>query len=72
MSLKYQGRALTPRFLLNGLNPDEHYYLKELNVEESKFWGDGKMFSGEYLINEGINPHLSKVYDSGVYFLKAE
>lgn len=71
-NLKYQGRALTPRFLLNGLNPDEHYYLKELNVEESKFWGDGKMFSGEYLINEGINPHLSKVYDSGVYFLKAE
>lgn len=70
--LRYQGRALVPQFRLYGLDPDMRYSLKELNVEKSRFWGAGKVFDGTYLINQGINPQLMKVYDSAVYYLEAE
>jgi alpha-galactosidase len=63
-SFDYKGRTLTPKFRLHGLDPEKKYLLKELNVDKSGFWGDGKVFSGEYLMNEGINPKLMKVYDS--------
>lgn len=68
--IDYQGRTLTPKFRMNGLDPHKKYRLKELNVTKSKFWGDGEVFSGEYLMNEGINPQLQKVFDSGVYSLE--
>jgi len=68
--INYQGRTLTPKFRLNGIAPDKKYKLKELNVTKSKFWGEGEVFSGEYLINEGLNPQLQKVFDSGVFLLE--
>ncbi len=68
--IDYQGRTLTPKFRLNGLDPSKRYRLKELNVIKSNFWGDGEVFSGDYLMNEGINPQLQKVFDSGVYSLE--
>lgn len=64
--LQYQGRGLTPKFKLRGLEPHKKYLIKEINNPDgqSVFWGNNQIFTGEYLINEGINPKLQKVYDS--------
>lgn len=66
-SIKYQGTGFTPKLRLHGLDPNKQYRIKELNVNKSSFWGDGKVFSGEYLINDGINPPLRKIYDSAIF-----
>ena len=70
--IRYQSRTLVPKFRLRGLDPDLNYRLSELNVSKSRFWGDGKILSGSMLAGEGINPPLSKLYDSGIYYLEAE
>ncbi len=71
-SLRYQGRSLIPKFRLDGLDPKTGYTVRELNVDKPRFWFDGKTLSGELLMNAGINPHLSKIYDSAVFILKAK
>ena len=71
-SLRYQGRSLIPKFRLDGLDPKAGYAVRELNVDKPRFWFDGKTLSGELLINAGLNPHLSKIYDSAVFILKAQ
>ena len=71
-SLHYQGRSLIPKFRLDGLDPKAGYTVRELNVDKPRFWFDGKTLSGELLMNAGINPHLSKIYDSAVFVLKAQ
>ena len=71
-SLRYQGRSLIPKFRLDGLAPKTGYTVRELNVDKPRFWFDGKTLSGELLMNAGINPHLSKIYDSAVFILKAK
>ena len=71
-SLHYQGRSLIPKFRLDGLDPKAGYTVRELNVDKPRFWFDGKTLSGELLMNAGINPHLSKIYDSAVFILKAQ
>ena len=69
---EYEGRTHNSQSLkLNGLDPNKQYRIKELNVEKSKFWGDNKTFSGNYLINEGINPKLEKMYESAVFNIEA-
>lgn len=71
-NIKYQGRALTPKFRLRGLDAAKSYKLTELNVDRSKFWGNGRTFGGDFLIGEGINPHLMRLYDSAIYYLEAQ
>ena len=71
-SLQYQGRSLIPKFRLQGLDPKTGYTIRELNVDKSRNWFDGKTFSGEMLSNAGINPSMPKIYDSGVFLLTAE
>ena len=71
-SLRYQGRSLIPKFRLDGLDPKAGYAVRELNVDKPRFWFDGKTLSGELLMNAGINLHLSKIYDSAVFILKAQ
>lgn len=70
--ISYRGRGLTPKFKLRGLDPNKNYIVKELNNDKKKssFWGNGQVFSGEYLISEGINPNLKKIYDSAVFSLE--
>ena len=70
--INYRGRGLTPKFKLRGLDPNKKYILKEINKinNKSNFWGEGQVFSGEYLMNEGINPNLKKIYDSAVFSLE--
>jgi alpha-galactosidase len=65
--LQYLGRTINLPLKLNGLDPDRRYRLRELNVDKSRFQGDGQTFSGAYLMREGINPPLSKVFDSAVF-----
>lgn len=68
--LEYFGRTRVKQLKLNGLNPGKKYKITELNVTKSSFWGDGKVFSGEYLMNEGINPKLQKCFDSGIFSIE--
>lgn len=69
---EYQGRTLNSQAIkLNGLDPDKKYKITELNVEKSNFWGNNKVFTGEYLINEGLNPKLEKMYESAVFSIEA-
>lgn len=70
--IKYQGRTLLPQFRLFGLDPGMKYRITELNVEKSKFWGSGRTFGGDYLIECGINPQLTKIYESSVFYIEAE
>jgi len=68
---EFQGRANNSRIIkLNGLDPDKKYKITELNVEKSNFWANGKTLSGQYLINEGINPKLEKMYESVVFSIE--
>lgn len=70
--IRFQGRALIPQFRLYGLDPAMKYSVRELNVKKSGFWGSGKVFGGDYLINKGINPQLVRIYDSSVFYIEAE
>ena len=70
-TIRYQGRTLKPSFKLEGLSDDMEYSIRELNVDKSCFWGDGKTFSGSYLKNFGINPEIPKLYSSAVFYLEA-
>lgn len=70
--IKYQSRTLVPKFRLRGLDPAKTYRLTEQNVEKPRFWADGKSLSGSMLVDEGLNPPLAKIYDSGIYYLEAE
>ncbi len=68
--IAFQGRTHTPQLRLNGLNPDKKYKITELNTGKSGFWGDGKIFTGQYLMNEGINPKLQKCFESAVFSIE--
>ena len=68
--IDYQNRMSTPNFKLNGLDPNKKYLLKELNNDNPKFWGEGKVFSGEFLMNQGINLKFEKLFDSIVFSIQ--
>lgn len=68
--IKYQGRTHLPLLKLYGLDPQKKYKIKEINTNKSCFWGNNQIFSGEYLINEGINPKLQKCFDSAIFLLE--
>lgn len=68
---EYQGRTHHSQLIkLNGLDPTKKYKITELNVDKSNFWGNHKIFTGQYLINEGINPKMEKIYESTVFSLE--
>lgn len=70
--IRYQSRTLVPIFRLDGLDPDMHYSVRELNAEKPLYWGNGNVFQGDWLIRHGINPQLVKLYDSGIWYLEAQ
>lgn len=70
--IRYQGRARKPLIRLYGLDKDKSYSITELNTDTPSFWGDGQTFSGQWLVNQGINPQLVKIYDSGIWYLEAK
>lgn len=70
--IKYQGRTQTPLFRLYGLDENKSYKITELNTTTPLYWGNGHTFSGLWLKNEGINPQLVKLYDSGIWLLEQQ
>lgn len=38
--------------------------------EKSVFWGNNQTFSGEYLMNEGMNIKLTQCNSSAVFYLE--
>lgn len=68
---KYAGRDADCLLKLNGLDPAKRYRIREINLTDKPvFWGDGKEFSGEYLVNEGLNLSLRKVFASSVHVVE--
>lgn len=68
---EYQGRTGNSKNIkLNGLDANKQYKITELNVDKSNYWGNGKTFTGQYLINEGLNPKLEKMYESAVFYIE--
>ncbi len=72
LNINYESREIYRTLRLDGLNPDLRYKVNELNVDKSCWWGNGKTFTGDFLMNGGFNPHLHKTYSSAVFYLEAE
>ena len=71
--MRYQHRAGSQHsFRLDGLDPKRNYTVKELNVNRSCWWGDGDVFSGEFLQSGAFNPDLPQKYSSAVFYLEAK
>ena len=71
--LRYQNREGSQHaFRLEGLDPERSYTVKELNVDRSCWWGDGKEFSGAFLGTGAFNPDLPQKYSSAVFYLEAK
>ena len=67
----YSGRDSQCVIKLNGLDPNKRYRVREINVTEKPlFWGEGKEFSGEFLINDGMNFPLRKTFASSVHVIE--
>lgn len=65
---KYQGGYRACRLKLDGLDASKRYRLKEINIQNKPiFWGEGKAFGGDYLMNEGIEIPLKKLFSSAVF-----
>lgn len=57
-----------PEFRMDGLNPDANYRITELNVPENSksILVDGKIFSGKFLMEQGLRLPMQKEYTSRV------
>ena len=56
---------------LKGLDPDKQYRVTEINKKDwPKFYGDGQVFPGDYLMNEGISLNINNNFDSTVLHLE--
>ena len=65
---EYQGGYRSCKLKLDGLDPAKRYRLKEINVQTKPiFWGEGKAFGGDYLMNEGVDIPLKKLFQSAVF-----
>lgn len=71
-SLNYHERTKHLELRLKGLDPKKKYKITELNNSSSVFWGNGKVFSGDYLLKAGINLEFGKMYDSAVFLIEEE
>ncbi len=70
--LKYENRETGGITLpLTGLDPKGRYSVKELGVDRSCWWGDGKTFQGDFLQGGGFNPRVRTQFASAVFYLEA-
>ena len=66
-------RGVYPTLKLKGLDPDKSYRIREINAEKnSRFWGNNKIFKGEFLMNAGMEITISRQFDSAVFILEKE
>ena len=70
-SLKYHPRTTYYEVKLNGLDPDKHYRIKEINVlpDRNPFYGNEDTYTGDYLMKAGIKLFLNNPFDSIVLHL---
>lgn len=72
-SIESHIRGIFPTIKLKGLNPSKKYRIKEINQNgKSHFWGNKRLFSGEYLMNAGIELKMSELFDSSVFIISIE
>ena len=70
-SLEPHLRGIFPTVKLNGLEGAKEYQITEINANgRSRFWGDGQVFTGDYLMNVGVELKIEDQYDSAVFLLK--
>ena len=69
--MKYEG--VTPYFeaKMKGLDPNKKYKIEELNIDKNQepFWGNGKVFTGDFLMKSGITLDISRPFESAVLYL---
>ncbi len=72
-STNYLNRQVTTKtFRLQGLDPARKYRVTELNVDKSCFTGNGKAYSGDYLMGGGFTPQIFKTFASAIFYLEAQ
>jgi len=64
-------RQRCPIFRMAGLDPQKRYKLTELNVSGKAIRQSGKIFTGEYLMNSGLDIELNTEYASRVLSVEA-
>ncbi len=70
-SIDHHLRGIYPVFKLNGLDVNKKYQIIEINKNGgSRFWGDGKSFAANYLMNVGVELRLANQFDSAVIMIK--
>ncbi len=70
--LRFQNYSIAAhRFRLQGLDPNASYKVTELNVDNSRWWGDGQSFTGSFLAGGGFNPLFRESNTSAVFLLEA-
>lgn len=69
---RYQNRMNGGHIIaLAGLDPQGKYLVKEQNVDSSCWWGDGEVFSGDFLMNgRGFDPDIRKAGVSAIFVLE--
>ena len=71
--LDYESRNVGGKaFRLQGLDPSRTYRVSEQNTDKSCWWGNGKSFTGDFLMGGAFNPRLRRIYSSAVFVLEAE
>ena len=70
--LRYQNRATGGHpFALQGLDPSRSYKVTEQNVDSSCWWGNGKSFTGDFLMSgSAFNPVLHQTNASAIFVLE--
>lgn len=64
-------REIYPLLKLKGLNPDKQYRIREINkTGQSCFWGNEDVFSGDFLMNAGIELRIHNQFESGVFVIE--
>ena len=72
-SMDFHPRTIMPDFKLAGLYKDKTYKITEIcTTGKSVFWGNGMSFSGDYLMNVGVNPCLQLRGESAMFYLQEE
>lgn len=73
-SLKYHGRTAFYETKLHGLNAERSYRIKEINTVsgESRYYANGKVFTGDFLMKAGLSFPINNPYESIVLHLTEE
>lgn len=71
-SLKYHGRTVHFKSKLDGLDPKCKYRVEEIN--RGRWWyyhRSGEVFTGDYLMKEGVDLSITNPFDSAVLLITA-